>query len=146
MTVDEILDYCLSKNGAYIDLPFGPVPVCVKVSKRIFLQIYPKPEDMKVTLNCDRLTGELYRSAYPETVKRGYHCPPVMQPYFNTVLLNGEVGDEEMRTMIDHAYSVVVGKLTKKLQAELREHIVKDNSEKNTSEENKSINNDGGIG
>lgn len=114
MTTNEIIDYCLSKNGAYLDFPFGDIPICVKVAKRLFAQIYPKPEDYKITLNCDMMTGELYRNLYPDTVVRGYHCPRVQQPYFNTVHLNGEVTDDELKAMIDHSYSVVFGKLPKK--------------------------------
>ena len=74
-----------------------------------------------MTLNCDMMTGELYRAVYPGMVTRGYHCPPVQQPYFNTVALTGSVPDSELIGMIDHAYHVVVGKLPKKYQKELRD-------------------------
>ncbi|NLK88503.1 MAG: MmcQ/YjbR family DNA-binding protein [Clostridiaceae bacterium] len=114
MTVDEIISYCLGKKGAYVDFPFGDVPMCIKVAKRLFAQIYPKPEDYKITLNCDRVTGEILRSRYPGVIVRGYHCPPRLQPYFNTVYLNGIVPDDELKSMIDHSYTVVTGKLSKK--------------------------------
>ena len=73
-----------------------------------------------VTLNCDMMAGELYRAIYPGTVTRGYHYPPIQQPYFNTVALTGAVPDGVLIEMIDHAYDVVVGKLPKKFQKELR--------------------------
>ena len=75
----------------------------------------------KVTLNCDMMTGELYRAIYPETVTRGWHCPPIQQPYFNTVTLDGTVSDDVLIEMINHAYKVVVGKLPKKIQKELED-------------------------
>ena len=114
MTTDEIISYCLRKNGAYIDFPFGDIPMCIKVANRLFAQIYPKPEDYKITLNCDRAMGEMLRCKYKDVVVRGYHCPPKLQPYFNTVYLNKGISDEELRSMIDHSYTVVVGKLPKK--------------------------------
>ncbi|NLO39898.1 MAG: MmcQ/YjbR family DNA-binding protein [Ruminiclostridium sp.] len=120
MTSEEILNYCLSKLGAYIDFPFGDIPICVKVGKRLFAQLYPKPADFKLTLNCDRVVGELYRNLYPDDVTRGYHCPPVMQPYFNTIRLNGIVPDNELKKMIDHSYATVVKKLPKQLQHQLK--------------------------
>lgn len=119
MTTDEILNYCLTKNGAYIDYPFGDIPICVKVEKRLFAQMYPKADDYKITLNCDMMTGEFFRNLYPNVVVRGYHCPPIQQPYFNTVHLNRGVPDEELIKMIDHSYQVVVKKLTKSVQKQL---------------------------
>jgi predicted DNA-binding protein (MmcQ/YjbR family) len=120
MTTEEIIKYCLLKDGAYIDFPFGDIPICLKVSKRLFAQIYPKPKDYKITLNCDIITGEFYRNLHPDTVVRGYHCPPVQQPYFNTIYLDKEICDEELKEMIDHSYSVVVGKLPKKVRESLK--------------------------
>jgi len=119
MITEDILDYCLSKPGAYIDFPFGNTPICVKVEKRLFSQIYPDKEDYKITLNCDKSSGEIYRNLYPGTVVRGYHCPKVQQPYFNTIHLNGKVSDSELKSMIDHSYITVVRKLPKKVQKEL---------------------------
>lgn len=113
MTTEEIMNHCLAKPGAYVDLPFGETPVCVKVGKRLFAQMYPLEGDRKLTLNCDVPTGQHYRALYPGTVVRGYHCPPVLQPYFNTVYLNGMVSDAALKEMIDHSYAYVVGKLTK---------------------------------
>ncbi|MBN2852083.1 MAG: MmcQ/YjbR family DNA-binding protein [Clostridia bacterium] len=119
MNMDEILQYCLLKKGAYLDFPFGDIPLCVKVGNRLFAQIYPDPEDYKITLNCDRETGEYYRSGYPGTVVRGYHCPEIHQPYFNTIHLNNEVSDSELLVMIDHSYSVVYKKLSKSVKEEI---------------------------
>jgi len=45
----------------------------------------------------------------------------VQQPYFNTVRLDGTVPDEILIEMMDHAYEVVVNKLPKKYQKELKE-------------------------
>jgi predicted DNA-binding protein (MmcQ/YjbR family) len=119
MEIKEILEYCLSKPGAYIDYPFGEIPICVKVKGRLFAQAYPKKDDLKLTLNCELTAGEFFRNLYPGTVVRGYHCPPQLAPYFNTVHLNGVVPDAELKRMIDHSYSYVVRKMPKKIQKEL---------------------------
>ncbi len=123
MTHKEILDYCLAKKGAYQDMPFGDGCVCVKVKKRIFTQLFYLNGRPMFTFNGDALTGEFYRSTYPDDVKRGYHCPPVQQPYFNTVDLGGSVPDEEILKMVDSSYKYVVGKLTKTLQKELEKEV-----------------------
>ena len=124
MTQQQILDICLALPGAYLDFPFGPEAAICKVKAksqekgRIFAQIFMLKGEPAVTFNCDRETGEFYRQMYPETVTRGWHCPPVQQPYFNTVKLNDTVPDEEILRMIDHAYRVVKAKLPKKAQRE----------------------------
>lgn len=119
MGSQDILDYCLKKPGAWLDHPFGPIPHCVKVGRRLFAQLYPKPKDYKLTLNCERMTGDFYRQQYPGTVMPGYHCPPVQKPYFNTIYLTGVVPDSELRRMMDHAYEVVLHKHTQKEQEEI---------------------------
>ena len=123
MTHSDILEYCLSKNGAYEDHPFGDGTTVIKVRKRIFAQLFHLDGVPMLTFNGDAMTGEFYRSIYPDHVKRGYHCPPVQQPCFNTVNLDGDVPDEEILRMIDGSYRYVVSKLPKKVQKELVQHI-----------------------
>ena len=119
MTQEYLLSYCMGKKGAYIDHPFGIDCTVVKVRGRIFAQLFTLHGVPCVTFNCERMTGELYRKLYPDDVKRGWHCPPVQQPYFNTVSLVGAVPEDELLRMADHSYSYVVSKLSKKLQKEL---------------------------
>lgn len=125
MTIQQVIDLCLSHKGAYLDHPFGPESTIVKVGKtaekpgRIFAQVFELKGKDIVTLNCERMTGEFYRQLYPGVVVRGYHCPPVQQPYFNTFPLDGRVPDEMIAEMIGHSYQTVVGKLPKYIQKTL---------------------------
>ena len=125
MTTQQILDYCLSKPGAYVDFPFGSDVTVVKLKSkdqdkgRIFAQLFVLRSKPKATFNCDMMIGETYRRIYPDTVTRGYHCPPALQPYFNTVSLDGTVPSEELCKMIDHAYTVVLKKFPKYIQKEI---------------------------
>ena len=119
MTHEKILKYCLAKNGAYEDRPFGEGTTVVKVEKRIFAQLFFLKGVPMLTFNGDAMTGDFYRNTYPNDVKRGYHCPPVQQPYFNTVDLTGSVPDEEILRMLDSSYKYVVGKLPKKIQRKI---------------------------
>lgn len=125
MKTEEIINYCLKKNGAYIDHPFGPESTIIKVEKKIFAQLFTLKGIESVTFNCDDMTGEFYRSLFPGVVVRGYHCPPVQQPYFNTLPINGEVPDELILEMADHSYKTVMGKLPKYVQKRLLENTEK---------------------
>ena len=93
---NELIQHCVAKKGAYKDYPFGADVVVIKVKKRIFAQFFT-------------LDGT-------ECLTRGYHCPPVQQPYFNTVKLNGDIPLEELFAMLDGSYTYVVGKLPKNQQ------------------------------
>jgi predicted DNA-binding protein (MmcQ/YjbR family) len=107
----DIQTYCLSKPGAYQDLPFGPFPICYKVCSRIFLEWYPEVE--KVTLRCEPMLADYYRRRYPESVIVGYHCPDRQKPYKNTVYLNQGMEDELIYEMLDHSYDEAVKRLKK---------------------------------
>lgn len=119
MTPIDAINYCLSKSGAYEDYPFGLDVTVIKVKGRIFAQFFQLNAKDMATFNCDRLSGEFYRAQYPNIVVRGYHCPPVQQPYFNTLPLDNTLDDETIIEMIDHSYVYVVSKLPKYVQKEL---------------------------
>ena len=127
MIHQKIVDYCLQKAGAYLDYPFNPINPTVKVKSpsqdkgRIFAQPFYLRGEAKVTLNCTSAAAEYYRNVYPNAVVRGWHCPPIQQPYFNTINLDGSVPDEEILIMIDHSYKTVVAKLPMYIQKELIE-------------------------
>lgn len=116
----QLIVYCLRKKGAYEDYPFGPEPLTIKVKGKIFAVFYNAGTDEKLTLKCVPDFGDFMKQMYPGVVMRGYHFPPVSQPYFITVDLRGSIPQHELLMMIDHAYNAVVAKLPKKLQNELK--------------------------
>ena len=122
MLVNEIIEYCQKKNKAYIDYPFGDIPICFKVNNKIFAELYPLENDYKITLKCDSLLAELYRKQYENVVIRGYHCPPVQAIYRNTVYINKTVSDEMIFEMIDHSYDEVIKSFPKRVQKQLIEN------------------------
>lgn len=123
MTVQEIKSYCQSKHMATEEYPFGDIPICYKLNGKIFAQIYPNESDYKITLKCTADIGQFYRTVYPGKVVRGYHCPPVQQPYWNTVYVS-DFPDDELLDMIDHAYDAVLKSFSKKIQMQISENTV----------------------
>lgn len=120
MLLEDIKNYCLSKHKAYETYPFGEIPICYKLNGKVFAQIYPNSEDYKITLKCTAEFGEFYRMVYPGKVVRGYHCPPVQQPYWNTIYLD-EFPEDELLGMIDHAYDTVFNSFSKNIQRQMLE-------------------------
>ena len=119
MELSEIKAYCLEKAGAVETYPFGDWPICYKVGGKIFAQVYPD----KITVKCTAFSGEAFRTAWPGIVVRGYHCPPVQQPYWNTIDLPRFPADE-LPYMIDLAYETVVQGLPKKIQWEINKEDI----------------------
>lgn len=118
MDIEKIKNYCLGKWKAYEDSPFGDVPICYRLNKKIFAQIYPNSHDYKITLKCTSDFGQFYRQIFPGVVVRGYHCPTAQQPYWNTIYLN-DFPEDELLNMIDHAYDTVLHSFSKKIQKEI---------------------------
>ena len=125
MTLQNMIDYCLKKKGAYLDFPFGPEYAIIKLKTpseekgHIFAQIFELKGAPVTTFNCTAETGVYYREKYPEKVVRGWHCPPVMHPYFNTISFDGSIPDAEIYKMADESYAVVLAKLSKSKQKEI---------------------------
>lgn len=125
MEADALLDYCLAKPGAYLDFPFGPEVAVVKVKApsqpagKVFAEVFTLRGEPNTNLSCDPVTAELFRGLYPGVIVRGYHCPPVQQPYVNCLPLAGQVPEEDILELADLAYEVVVAKLPKYRQREL---------------------------
>ena len=120
----ELIEYCLTKKGAYLDYPFGNIPICVKVAGKIFAELYPVEQDYKITLKCEPMLADYYRNRFPKVVVRGYHCPPVQQPYRNTIYIN-HIDKQLLLEMIDHSYEQVIHKLPIKEQKKLIQCITK---------------------
>lgn len=120
MQPKDIMTYCLGKPHVREDRPFGDIPICYKLNGKIFAQLYPLEHDYKITLKCTREAGEFYRTAYPGQVVRGYHCPPVQQPYWNTIHL-ADFPEEELCNMVDQAYETVLRRFPKNVQKQLEQ-------------------------
>ena len=112
--IEQIKSYCMSKPGAYETRPFGEYPICYRIMGKIFAQFNSERNFYKITLKCNPEQAYIYREIYPDVVVRGWHCPPVQQPYWNTIDLDKFSDMEMLFQMIDEAYEEIVNKMTKK--------------------------------
>ena len=118
MNIEDITQYCLKKEKAYIEYPFGDIPICFKENNKLFAQLYPLENDYKITLKCNVLLAEIYRKQYKDIVVKGYHCPPVQALHFNTIYIN-KIDKKFLFEMIDHSYDEVIKSFSKKVQREI---------------------------
>ena len=115
MTRDELIDLCLGYPGAAEDYPFGDGVAVFRVAGKMFALVPLAAEPACVNLKCDPAWALELRAAHT-SVRPGYHQD---KRHWNTVDLDGTVGDDEIREMLDHSYQLVVSRLTRAQRAGL---------------------------
>ncbi len=68
-----------------------------------------------ITLKCEPMFGRMLRETYKDIIP-GYY---MNKEHWNSVYLEGDVPDDILKQMIDMSYSLVLGSLSKKAQAEI---------------------------
>lgn len=114
MHIDEILSFCLQLKGTTENFPFDQRTLVFKVMGKMYALIDVEAPD-SINLKCDPERAVDLRERYA-SVQPGYH---MNKKHWNTILLNGELDDKEIRELIQHSYDLVVSSLPKKLQHEL---------------------------
>ncbi|MCR8632090.1 MmcQ/YjbR family DNA-binding protein [Paenibacillus radicis (ex Xue et al. 2023)] len=114
---NKIIEYCLKKKGATKDYPFGPDPLVLKISGKMFALFFENKGYLN--LKCDPVIAENLREQH-ETVRPAYH---MNKQHWNTITIDGSLPVSDVFAMIDHSYDLVV----KNLPKSLRESISKMN-------------------
>mgnify|MGYP000858738784 FL=1 len=114
MDIEELYDYCMSVPGAEATTPFDEVTIVMKVMGKMFAMIPTDSERFSVTLKCDPEKAILLRESY-ECVESAFH---MNKTYWNTIYLDGDMADSELKECIDNSVEEVIKKLPKKLQKE----------------------------
>lgn len=114
MNIEEFRDYCLSKKGVNEGLPFDEHTLVFKVMGKMFAITGLERLPPQVNLKCDPDYAIALREEYDGAIIPGYHMSKV---HWNTVILD-QVPPELVIKLIEHSYTLVVSKFTKKLKAE----------------------------
>ena len=114
MTRSELIDYCLAKPQAKGDFPFDDRTLTVRVGKKILLLVDLEAEEESANLKCEPELSADLRAAYP-AIKPGYH---MNKEHWNTILLDGSLPDELVRSLADGSYELVEASLTAAARAE----------------------------
>ncbi len=119
MTLPELMVKAQTLPAACTESPFGLESICIRLGPhgRIFAHFMPMPG--WVSFKCEPNQGMDWRDQYPGTVRRGWHCPPVQQPYNNTITMDGTVPDDVLLQMLFHSYDQALDSLTRTAREEL---------------------------
>jgi predicted DNA-binding protein (MmcQ/YjbR family) len=113
--LEPLRAYLLAKPGATDELPFGPDALVFKVLGKMFAIVSWQATPLRISLKCDPNLALLLRGTYA-AVTPGYY---LNKKHWNTVILDGEVPEDEVEEMIDASYELVVKGLTKAQKAQL---------------------------
>jgi predicted DNA-binding protein (MmcQ/YjbR family) len=98
-------DYVLTMPNAVREYPFGETVAVYKVKDKMFALIAEGSDPVRLSLKCDPHLSEVLREKY-ETVMPGYH---LNKKHWNTIVLSGQVGWEDIQGLIRHSYDLVTG-------------------------------------
>ncbi|MEM9986948.1 MAG: MmcQ/YjbR family DNA-binding protein [Bacteroidota bacterium] len=116
MNIEAVREYCLAKAGTSEGFPFGNDTLVFKVMGKMFCLLALETGN-RINLKCDPDWVPELREQHPEDILPGYH---MNKATWNTVILNGRLGDSFLQELIDHSYQEVVKTLAKKVQKELQ--------------------------
>ena len=115
-TLDALRAILLAKPGTTEETPFGPEALVYKVRGKMYALVAWEADPLTISLKCDPDQALFLRDMYP-AVQPGYH---LNKRHWNTVTLDGSIGDAEIASLIADSYDLVVRKnLTKAQRAEL---------------------------
>jgi len=107
MTRKQVEDYILSQPDTWLDFPFGEGMAVYKVGTKgegkMFALMPEKKSPLSLSLKCDPRLAVLLRQKYEE-VMEGDH---LNKKHWNTILLTGQLSDEEIKDLIRHSYDLV---------------------------------------
>ena len=110
MTRDELVAFCLAKQGAEETYPWGDAELVAKVGGKAFAFI--GLGGGTVGVKCGRTSAEAaeWRDRYPEAITPSSY---IGRYGWNAVDWTGAVPDDEVRELIDASYEAAVAALPK---------------------------------
>jgi len=112
LTHKDVEKNLLEKPDARLEYPFGPKTAVYKVGEgeeaKMFALIAEGSDPVRLSLKCDPQLAQILRERY-ESIMPGYH---LNKKHWNTVVLTGQLTDEEVYDLIDHSYRLVTDTLT----------------------------------
>nr|WKN36787.1 MmcQ/YjbR family DNA-binding protein [Tunicatimonas sp. TK19036] len=114
MDIESFRAYCIQKPGVTEEFPFGSETLVFKVMGKMFA-LTDITLFTSVNLKCDPERAVELREQYP-AVQPGYH---MNKKHWNTVLMDGTLGDKVIVELVDNSYDLVVAGLPRKVRETL---------------------------
>jgi predicted DNA-binding protein (MmcQ/YjbR family) len=116
MDLQSFREYCLKKAHVTEGTPFGEDVLVFKVAGKMFALASLDEFPTTANLKCDPDLALDLRDRY-EAVRPGYH---MNKKHWNTVVIDSDIPERELRKMIDHSYDLVANSLPRSVRAKLK--------------------------
>ena len=115
----EWLDqYCISHKGVEKDFKVEWNATRYMIRGKMFaMQGGDKEGNSIITVKLEPMFGELLRNQYKDIVP-GYY---MNKEHWNSLYLDGDVPDDDLKDMLGRSYSIVLASLSQKVQKEILE-------------------------
>jgi len=109
MNIETLREYCLSKTGAEETFPFGPDTLVYKVNGKVFLITSLNHGQLSFNVKCDPDKAIELREEF-DCVRPGWH---MNKKHWNTIVVDGSIGNKQLKEWIDWSYDLVHSRLRK---------------------------------
>lgn len=103
MDIVDLCTYCQSLPDAEETFPFGPDVIVYKVNGKIFCLVPLDSPTQQFNVKCNPEKAAELRERYA-CVQPGFH---MNKKHWNTIIIDGSVSAQVLRTWIDHSYELV---------------------------------------
>lgn len=117
MDFDELNNYCLSKQGAYIDFPFDETTAAFKIADKIFCLADVDAIPLSMNLKSDPEYALELIEQY-DFITSGYH---MNKKHWITITADDHHFEKLFKELVDNSYNLVFSKLSKTKQKEVCE-------------------------
>lgn len=124
MRYEWLDEYLMKKPGVTRDLQKDWNWMRYQIGGKMFAAVCMDGDNQPyyITLKLDPLEGDFLRKQYEDIIP-GYY---MNKTHWNSVKADGEVPDDLLKDLLDKAYQIVLGSLSKKKQKEILEAAKKD--------------------
>ncbi|GHV35855.1 hypothetical protein FACS1894178_6310 [Bacteroidia bacterium] len=114
MNIEELREYCLSLKGVTECLPFDDESLVFKVEGKMFALLPLERHELQITVKCDPEKAIDLRERY-HSVEPAWHFN---KKYWNTLYLNRDMSDKDVKCWILHSIDEVIKKMPKRIREE----------------------------
>lgn len=112
MNIEDVRQFCLSLRNTTECLPFDDVSLVFKVENKMFLLLPLDAAEPSLSVKCHPDQVEDLRERF-RAVEPAFHFN---KKYWNTIYLERDMSENEIKQWICHSYREVIAKLPRKIR------------------------------